>query len=157
MNSLVKKNLKNQKGFTLIELLIVIGILTVLLALVLVALNPARQFAIANNTKRSSDVNTILNAIHQYAADNKGVMPAGITTTVKNVSKGGADLCTLLVPVYIAQLPADPSLNGGAPIDASCPAGYDTGYQVIKSATNDRITVSASSVQAPGTSISVTR
>ncbi len=55
--------LKNlQKGFTLIELLVVIGILAILLAIVLIAINPARQFAQANDTKRESDVHTILNA-----------------------------------------------------------------------------------------------
>ncbi len=45
------KKLQQQKGFTLIELLVVIGILTVLLSIVLVAINPARQFSQANNTK----------------------------------------------------------------------------------------------------------
>ncbi len=68
----MKKLQTSQRGFTLIELLVVIGILAVLLAIVLVAINPARQFAQANDTKRSSDVNAILNAMHQYAADNKG-------------------------------------------------------------------------------------
>ena len=71
---------KLQKGFTLIELLVVIGILAVLLAITLIAINPAKQFAQANNTQRSSDVNAILNAINQYMADNKGVLPAGIPT-----------------------------------------------------------------------------
>ena len=46
-----------KKGFTLIELLVVIGILAVLLTIVLIAINPGRQFAQANNTKRRSDVN----------------------------------------------------------------------------------------------------
>ena len=56
---------KLKQGFTLIELLVVIGILAVLLAITLIAINPAKQFAQANNTQRSSDVNTLLNAIHR--------------------------------------------------------------------------------------------
>ncbi|MDP3941896.1 MAG: type II secretion system protein, partial [bacterium] len=58
---------KHTKGFTLIELLVVIGILAVLLAITLIAINPARQFSQANNTKRRSDVNALLNAVHEYA------------------------------------------------------------------------------------------
>src|SRR3954468_500341 len=67
-----------QKGFTLIELLVVIGILAILLAITLIAINPARQFSQANNTKRSSDVNAILNAIGQYQAENHGALPANM-------------------------------------------------------------------------------
>src|SRR5947209_4187972 len=74
---LTKQN-KNQKGFTLIELLVVIGILAVLLAITLIAINPAKQFSQSNDTKRRSDVNAILNAVDQYAADNKGALPANI-------------------------------------------------------------------------------
>jgi len=73
------KTIKNlQKGFTLIELLVVIGILAILLAIVLIAINPAKQFGQANDTKRASDVNTILNAINQYMADNKGLPPTNM-------------------------------------------------------------------------------
>src|SRR3954471_19679800 len=89
-----------KKGFTLIELLVVIGILAVLLAITLIAINPARQFAQANNTKRASDVNAILNAVGQYQADNRGALPGGaeITAVVQNVSTAGADICAALVP-----------------------------------------------------------
>src|SRR5438552_2229643 len=104
-----------KKGFTLIELLVVIGILAVLLAITLIAINPARQFSQSNNTQRSSNVTAILNAIGQYAADNKGSLPAGITTTAQNIKKtGGADICAALVTQYLAQLPADPLTDNGA-------------------------------------------
>src|SRR6266571_6663055 len=109
-----------RRGFTLIELLVVIGILAVLLAITLIAINPARQFAQANNTKRSSDVSAILNAIHQYAADNNGTLPAGLTAAACTsaapcyLSNDAAvatkvDICSSLVSQYIAALPGDPT------------------------------------------------
>lgn len=149
------KLFKNQRGFTLIELLVVIGILAVLLAITLIAINPARQFAQANNTKRRSDVNAILNAVNQYMADNKGALPAGITVTVQNISNTGANICTALVPQYIAALPRDPLTLSGVAV-TNCTAAYDTNYTVVQSATNNRITINAPGVEI-GDSISVTR
>src|SRR6266568_4506858 len=122
------KTVKNlQKGFTLIELLVVIGILAILLAIVLIAINPAKQFGQANDTKRSSDVNAVLNAVNQYMADNKGVTPTGLTaaacptgvgctiTSAANANAAGlvpgnVNLCAagLLVTTFIADLPVDP-------------------------------------------------
>src|SRR6185436_17359193 len=100
-----------KRGFTLIELLVVIGILAVLLAITLIAINPAKQFSQANNTKRRSDVNAILNAIDQYAADNKGVLPTGISgcTDVNDpcllsndatIVTAKVDICAALVTKY---------------------------------------------------------
>lgn len=144
------------KGFTLVELLIVIGILGILLAIVLVALNPAKQFAQANDTKRSSDVNAILNAVHQYAADHKGKLPADITEAAENISSADTIICADLVPTYLAQLPVDPSTDDGTPV-SDCTGTYDTGYQILKSATNSRITVSAPAAEGTDVVISVTR
>src|SRR5579859_7330870 len=105
---------RNILGFTLIELLVVIGILGILLTIVLVAINPSRQFAQANDTKRTSDINTILNAVHQYAADNKGKLPAGITQVDQSISSLGANICALISPTYVSLLPSDPTAaNGG--------------------------------------------
>ena len=145
----------SQKGFTLIELLVVIGVLAVLLAIVLIAINPARQFSQANNTKRASDVNAILNAVDQYAADNKGTIPAAITTTSQAISNTATDICASITPTYIAALPSDPLTNNGAAV-ANCGAAYATGYTIIKSATDSRVTVSAPAAEL-GATISVTR
>lgn len=143
------------QGFTLIELLVVIGILAVLLAIVLIAINPARQFAQANNTQRRSDVNAILNAVHQYMADNAGNVPTTITTTEQNIANTGADLCAILVTDYLAAFPRDPQL-GSALSEADCGAAYDTGYTIQQSASNNRISVGAPSAEL-GASISATR
>ena len=145
-----------KKGFTLIELLVVVGILAILLAITLIAINPSRQFAQANNTKRSSDVNAVLNAVGQYAADNNGALPTGITETPTAISEAGVDICTALVPTYIAALPVDPLTNNGAPITDCTTVGYSTNYQISRSATDNRITVSAPAAELSAT-ISVTR
>lgn len=153
---------KYRSGFTLIELLVVIGILAVLLALVLVAINPARQFAQANDTQRRSDVNAILNAVNQYMAERAGALPtplvssasANVYPITSDAGGTGADFCNALVPTYIAQLPKDPQT--GSFTDCS---SYATQYVVsVASASagdTPRITVSATGQLTP--SILVTR
>ncbi len=160
------QRIRNQKGFTLIEILVVIGILAILLAIVLIAINPQQQFRQANNTQRRSDVNAVLNAVSSYAAQNKGQLPAGITSTAKTISStAGAtfiNLCTDLVPTYIADLPLDPVSGTESPTASICTdasATYDTGY-TIQSAAGNRVTVNAPDAEDEGGSpvtISVTR
>ncbi|MBI2641876.1 type II secretion system protein [Candidatus Roizmanbacteria bacterium] len=147
-------------GFTLIELLVVIGILAILLAITLIAINPARQFSQSNNVKRSSDVNAVLNAVNQNMADNKGALPSGIDTTVRTITNDSTvtnrvDLCSILVPTYIAALPVDPLTNTGTPV-TDCTATYNTNYTIVSSATDNRLTVTAPAAELSAT-ISVTR
>ena len=149
-----KGHASRQAGFTLIELLVVIGILAILLAITLIAINPARQFSQANNTQRSSDVNAILNAINQYMSDYGGTPPPGITAAPANIaSAGGVDLCTYLTTTYLASMPVDPGIGDWT----SC-AAYNTRYFVSRGADN-RITITANDTEIPPATaiITVTR
>ena len=129
-------------GFTLIELLVVIGILAILLSIVLIAINPARQFGQANNTQRRSNVTAILNSIGAYAADNKGLLPAGIplNTDIPGTADAGiTGICNLILSTYISSVPVDPQTNNGTALTA-CPG--TTNYLVSHDA-NNRVTVTA--------------
>lgn len=159
------KNQSSQQGFTLIELLVVIGVIAVLAAIVLIAINPAKQFREANDSQRRSNVNAILNAIGQYTVDTKGSLPGGIPTgsaNADNIADGGADLCAALVPTYIPALPIDPTTSTDPGTDkddeqissSECGDAYDTGYEVYQD--SGRVTVQAPSAQEAG-DISVTR
>jgi len=75
-----------KNGFTLIEILVVIGLIALLAAIVIVAVNPARQFAQGRDTQRTGNVDTVLNGIGQRISDNKGVFDGtGIDTKVCEV------------------------------------------------------------------------
>ena len=146
---------KSNRGFTLIEVLLVIGLISILAAIVIIAINPVRQFAQARNTQRASDVNAILNAVHQNMIDNRGswTCTTSLPTTVATISSAVAagDICDCLVDVFLPAMPFDPA-SGNNYTDCD---DYNAGYTIIQS-TGGRITISAPQAEL-GTAISVTR
>lgn len=142
-----------KRGFTLIELLLVIGIIAILAAIVIVAINPTKQLGDARDAQRRSDVNTILNAIYQYSIDNNGDLPAAITTTAVQVCRTGATCGSSTIDLF--ELTSNGKYLVSMPFDAKSTTP-ETGYTVVKDATTKRVTVNSTLVENAGT-ITVTR
>lgn len=130
----------------------VIGIIAILAAIVIVAVNPARQFAQARNSQRRSGVQTILNSVNQNMIDNQGDFncTTSLPSSSSTISSTGTDICGCLVPEYTAELPVDPETGHFDSCD-----DYNTGF-TISTTDADRVTVSAPDAELEKT-ISVTR
>ncbi len=138
---MIKKN--SQRGFTLLEILLVVAAIAILAGIVIVAINPGKQLADTRNAQRRVDVNTILSAIYQYSIDNKGILPASLTTTATEICKTGGS-CTGLVDLSVLTL--NEQYLTAIPVDPSNVSTNGTSYSVVKTA-NGRITVSAPSAE----------
>ncbi len=125
-------------GFTLIEIILVVALIGILASVVIIAINPAKQFASTNNAKRRADINVISSAVNQYLIDHKS-LPSTITPTSTEICTTGgscAGLIDLSVltngQLYLTSIPIDPtttSTNG-------------TGYTIALS-TNGRFWINA--------------
>jgi len=157
-------SLHGKRGFTLLEILLVVAAIAILAGIVIIAVNPGKQLGDTRNAQRRSDVNTIMNAVYQYAIDNSGSLPSGIdstytsaqvlgtagsgldsTCTATTTVAAGVDISGDLVPTYIVGIPTDPSTGTAA----------NTDYYIDKDA-NGRITVGSCDPEQSAT-ISVTR
>ncbi len=146
-------------GFTLIEILLVVAAIGILAGIVILAVNPGKQLGDTRNAQRRADVNSILNAIYQYAIDNSGTLPtiptgACALLAANEACKAGAT-GTCSTGVNLSVLTATQKYLTSMPIDPTVSSADGTGYYVTKSA-NGRVTVCAPSAEQ-GATISVTR
>lgn len=135
------------RGFTLIEILLAIGILAILATAVIIAINPARQFAEARDAQRWSDVHAIMNAIYQYSVGHKGALPPDMPTdnNFLEICRTNADTCIGLYAMR--SLTEDSKYLTAIPIDPACVDGCNdtpngTGYFVTAN-TDGRIDIQA--------------
>lgn len=68
-------------GFTLIEILVVVGLIAILAAITIVAINPAKNFEQTRDAQRSSDVTAILNAITQFTSEEGNTIESFLVAT----------------------------------------------------------------------------
>jgi len=112
-----------KKGFTLIELLVVVGIMAMLAALAVIALNNARQRA--RDTRRLADVKQIQTALELYYLDNNQY-PAGSAVVLAGKclsTSAWTDACS--GTTYMAAAPTNPTPWGeGSCSDATTVTEY---------------------------------
>jgi len=166
----MRENIR-EKGFTLIELLVVIGIIGILAAIVLVAVNPGRQFAQARDSQRRADLLGITNAIYQYAAEHDGNLPDtdgddstsdfpttatcigdGTTVCAANIGAGtyagcnGAAMTSFDLAGATNEAATEvivPTYIAALPFDPSIGDSGDSGYCIHLDTTTGRVTASA--------------
>lgn len=140
------------KGFTLLEILLVVAAIAILAGIVIIAINPNKQLGDTRNAQRQADVNTILNAVYQYALDNNGTLPASITSSATEICSTGGS-CSGLVDLSVLTL--NEKYLVAMPRDPQSPTGNSTGYTIMTTA-NGRVTVAAPDAEQ-GKVISVSR
>jgi len=97
--------MKRHKGFTLVELLVVIGIIALLIAILLPALNRARREA--RLVQCSANMRTIGQSLTNYASDNNGCLPPRADFYRLNPSNSGL----VVAPMFASPSGPDPGWN----------------------------------------------
>ncbi len=151
----MRRKVVGNAGFTLIELLIVIVIVSALGVSVFVALNPTKRLVDARDSRRRTDIENILSAIHEYIIDNGSLPPSlaakaigvdwqlGNGTCATTIVTGSCNTQTTAcidltadLSKYLAKIPIDPL---GSPSNTAA----NTGYAISYSPPSNTITVKA--------------
>ena len=139
---ILKLHLQN-KSFTLAELLIVVSIVVVLLAIVILAINPAERMAKARDDQREQHLNTIWNAIEQKIYQEGGKWDCTEVPQLPEeptvIGSGECNLYPCLYPNFINNFESliDPQTGSFKSLD-----NYDTGYKVWQEQDTKKISLS---------------
>lgn len=101
-----------RSGFSLIELMLVVGIIAILAAIVIVAINPIENLYVARDAERQAHLDEILTAVYQYAVDHNGNFPLELKEQEQEICtydlKCDGVVLTSLKDKYLPVVPYDP-------------------------------------------------
>lgn len=125
-----------RRAMTLTEVLIAMAVLGILASIVLLAVDPNRQFEDANDAKRRQDLKVLTDAMYQYQIDHDTFPEFKNSPTIDELHRPVCSVTDqaneffcffsvpqrlplwLLIPDYLAELPHDPDNT----------VEYETGY-----------------------------
>lgn len=96
----MKLSASHNKGFTLLEILVVLGIISLIVAVTTVSFSTSQKKA--RDVRRKTDLRSIAQALEQYYSTCSFVYPATLTA-------GGTIACPLPARTYMTNIPSDPS------------------------------------------------
>ncbi len=114
-------------GFTLVELLVVVAILGILMAAVVLAINPVEMMRKSRDSNRLSDMDTVRKAIDLAVADGATLTAATGDSVTGTRVVTGTGWVAVDVANYLATLPIDPK-NSATFTDASGTPGVTGTY-----------------------------
>lgn len=91
-----------------------VGMIAILASIVIVAINPSKQLAMARNAQRRADINVIVNAVYLYGIEHNK-LPDALPKTPLEICRSESTDCTglvdleVLVGTYLGAIPHDPA------------------------------------------------
>lgn len=123
-----------RQAFTLIELLIAIGIIGVLAAIVIVAINPDKQLHDATNSASRQHLNSILKGLDQFYLDfERAPVNLGLPAVVaadREICRDSIDAFQCAFYGYASLTELTPDYLADIPVDDSFASERGTGYWV---------------------------
>ncbi|TSC58385.1 MAG: Uncharacterized protein Greene041619_609 [Candidatus Peregrinibacteria bacterium Greene0416_19] len=144
----------HRRGFTLLEVLIFIGIMSMLMTVVLFAVNPQKNFGVAHDAQRRSDIKSILDATYHYFDEFEKLpnyLPLDAAQEICRYEKTG-DFC----PDTMVDLSPFVDLHGyigSIPVDPNAPATSTGTWYWIMRTPQGRVTVTAPHAEQTGSGV----